>query len=188
MRLIVGISGASGAIIGCETLRVLHGMADVETHLVATEGGIRMIKEETPYSYEDACAFADCVHDDRDLGALISSGSFVTSGMVIAPCSMKSLSALAHGYDASLLVRAADVCLKERRSVVLLPREMPLNRTHLKNMLACADAGCCIIPPVLTFYNNPESIGDQIRHIIAKSLMQFGIDVPGFKAWQGFVG
>src|SRR5699024_4529211 len=114
--------------------------------------------------------------------------SFVTSGMVIAPCSMKSLSALAHGYDASLLVRAADVCLKERRSVVLLPREMPLNRTHLKNMLACADAGCCIIPPVLTFYNNSESIGDQIRHIIAKSLMQFGIDVPGFKAWQGFVG
>lgn len=184
MRLIVGISGASGAIIGIETLRALRELG-VETHLVVSKGGMVTIRDETPYSYEEVCALADCCYDDRNMGALISSGSFKTEGMVVAPCSMKSLSAIANAYDANLLVRAADVCLKEGRRVVLMPREMPLNKAHLRNMALAADSGCTLIPPMLTFYNKPTSVMDQVHHLVGKALMQFGLEAKGFKAWQG---
>ena len=184
MELIVGISGASGSPLGIEMLKQLrkHG---VETHLVVSEGGRRTIESETGLSIEEVCALADHHYDDANLGAAISSGSFVTDGMIVAPCSMKSVSAIAHAYDANLLVRAADVCLKESRRVVLLPREMPLNKTHLRNLTLCADAGCVIIPPMLTFYNHPTTLEDQVRHVAGKALMQFGLQGSGFRAWEG---
>jgi 4-hydroxy-3-polyprenylbenzoate decarboxylase len=185
MRLIIGVSGASGAIIGFEAIRILNGLENVEAHLVMTKSAIAILEDETTHTYEEICSLADYVYADDNLGALISSGSFVTDGMLIAPCSMKSLSAIANSYDANLLVRAADVCLKEGRKVVLMPREMPLNRSHLRNMLSCVESGCQILPPMLTFYNKPKTLEDQIAHIAGKALIQFGIAIPGFKAWGG---
>lgn len=134
---------------------------------------------------EKLLALADVVHDERNMAASISSGSFVTEGMIVMPCSMKSLAGIAAGYADTLIIRAADVCLKEGRKVVLVPREMPLNRIHLRNMKEAADAGCTIIPPVLTFYNGPKTIGDQINHIVGKILAQFGISYDKFVPWKG---
>lgn len=153
--------------------------------MVISKGAQKTIESETSYSVQDVEAMADYHYDDANLGALISSGSFKTSGMIVAPCSMKSASAIAHAYDANLLVRAADVCLKENRRVVLIPREMPLNTAQIKNLLECSQNGCSIIPPMLTFYNKPTSIEDQITHIVGKALMQFDLDVDGFKPWDG---
>lgn len=184
MRLIVGISGASGAILGVETLRALRSL-DVETHAVVSKGALVTLKDETGLGKSDVAALADACYDDDDLGALISSGSYSTDGMIVAPCSMKSVSAIANAYDANLLVRAADVCLKENRRVVLIPREMPLNKAHLRNLSLCADAGCCILPPMLTFYNRPTTIEEQVRHVVGKALMQFGLHFDGFKPWTG---
>lgn len=184
-RIIVGMSGASGAVLGIETLRALRALDDVESHLVMTLGAMRMVEEETDTSLDEVRALADVVYDDRDMGAFISSGSFRTDGMVVVPCSMKTLAGIAHGYDANLLVRAADVCLKENRRVVLVPREMPYGRTHLRNMLLASESGCCICPPVLTFYNHPQSLHDQVVHVVGKALMQLGLEVRNFKAWQG---
>lgn len=184
MRLIVGISGASGATLGIEMLRQLKACG-VETHLVVSEGGIKTIESETSYTLGDVQALADHHYDDANLGARISSGSYMTDGMIVAPCSMKSVSAIANAYDANLLVRAADVCLKENRRVVLLPREMPLNKAHLRNLELCADYGCTIIPPMLTFYNRPTTVQEQVVHIVGKTLMQFGLSIDGFKPWDG---
>lgn len=184
-RIIVGMSGASGAVLGIETLRALRVLDGVESHLVMTQGAMRMVEEETDLCTDEVFSLADAVYDDRDMGALISSGSFRTAGMIVAPCSMKTLSGIANGYDANLLVRAADVCLKENRRVVLMPREMPLGKTHLRNMMLAAESGCCICPPVLTFYNHPQSIRDQVVHIVGKALMQFDLELAEFKAWQG---
>lgn len=184
MRMIVGISGASGAILGIETLKALRSLG-VETHLVVSRGGMVTIESETPYSCEDVRALSSYAYDDGDMGALISSGSFVTDGMIIVPCSMKSVSAIANAYDENLLVRAADVCLKEGRKVVLMPREMPLNKAHLRNMALCADEGCVILPPMLTFYNKPTSVDDLVTHVVGKALMQFGLSKDDFKAWSG---
>lgn len=184
MRIIVGISGASCSVLGIETLKALAAQG-VETHLVISKGAKRTIPSETAYTVEEVEALASYHYDDADLGALVSSGSFATDGMIVAPCSMKSASAIAHAYDANLLVRAADVCLKENRRVVLMPREMPLNRAQLRNLLECAEGGCTILPPMLTFYNRPSTMDDQVRHAVGKALMQFGLDHEGFKPWDG---
>jgi flavin prenyltransferase len=183
MRLIVGISGASGVILGVELLKALRG-AQCETHLVLTRDAVRTMELETPYSSQEVAALASASYSPGDMSAPIASGSFKTGGMVVIPCSMKTLSAVANGYTENLLQRAADVCLKEGRKVVLVPRETPLNRIHLKNLLAASEAGCVVLPPVLTFYNRPASIQDMIDHLVGKILQQFDLEFPGFRAWD----
>lgn len=185
-RLIVGISGASGVLLGYELLKTLREQVDAELHLVVSDGAKRNFELETSLKLEDVYALADHVHDDHNLAAVISSGSFVTSGMIVAPCSMKTLSGIANGYSDNLLVRAADVCLKEGRRVVLVPREMPLSRVHLRNLQSASDAGCAIVPPMLTFYNGAETLQGQMVHVIGKVLMQFGIESKQFKPWENF--
>jgi len=185
MRIIVGISGASGVEMGLSLLRALKAQPDCETHLVMTKGAKATWKQESAKSLEELALEADFHHDDEDLGAAISSGSFETAGMAVLPCSMKTLSAVANGYAAGLLVRAADVCLKEGRKVVLCPRETPLGKVHLKNMLQAAELGCSILPPMLTFYNDFASVAEQIDHIVGKILMQFGLRHGSFRPWQG---
>lgn len=185
MRLIVGISGATGVIMGYELLKILKRIPDCETHLVISEGARKNFELETELAIQDVEALADFCHDNKNLAAAISSGSFKTDGMIVLPCSMKSLSGIANGYADNLLVRAVDVCLKENRRVVIVPREMPLGKIHIKNMAIAADLGCAIIPPMLTFYNAPDNLHDQVTHVIGKILMQFGIDLKEFKSWQG---
>lgn len=183
--MIVGISGASGVIMGYRLLQELRRRGDVETHLIVSEGAERTFSLETDVSMNEVRAAADFVHDNRDVGALVASGSFKTEGMAVVPCSMRTLSGIAHGYDENLLIRAADVCLKERRPVVLVPRETPLNAAHLRNMaLACQD-GCRILPPMLTFYNRSETLEEQVAHVVGKVLMQFGLTSPSFRPWEG---
>jgi 4-hydroxy-3-polyprenylbenzoate decarboxylase len=183
MRLIVGISGASGAILGVELLKALQKAPDCETHLVISEHAAQTLMLETPYSPEEVQGLAKVYYSDNDLSAAIASGSYKTNGMVVAPCSMKTLAAIATGNANTLLQRAADVCLKEGRKVVLVPRETPLNLIHLRNLVAAAEAGCVILPPMLTFYHHPRSIQDLIDHLIGKIFLQFDLDYPGFKGW-----
>ena len=185
MRLIVGISGATGVQIGYRLLEVLGQRGDIEVHLVVSEGAQVIFDRETDVTMREVEALADVVWDNRNLAAAISSGSFVTDGMIVAPCSMKSLSAIANAYDDDLLVRAADVCAKEGRKVVLVPREMPMNRAHLRNMLQACEDGYVIMPPVLTFYNGCETTADQVDHVVGKVLMQFGLTHDRFKPWEG---
>ena len=185
MRIIVGISGATGVVMGYKLLKTLKNISDYEIHLIITEGASKNFELETDIHIKDVKALAHYCHDNKNLAAAISSGSFKTDGMIILPCSMKSLSGIAHGYADNLLVRAADVCLKENRKVVIAPREMPLGKIHLKNMSLAADLGCSIIPPMLTFYNAPDNLNDQITHVIGKILMQFDLNIKEFKSWQG---
>lgn len=185
MRLIVGISGASGVVMGYYLLKVLHQLSDVETHLVVTEGAMKNFSLETDLTMEQVISLADVVHDNKNMAASISSGSFVTDGMIIIPASMKTVSGIANGFAENLLLRAADVSLKENRKVVMIPREMPLSRIHLKNLKKCADYGCIVIPPMLTFYNESNSIEKQVNHIIGKILRQFGIQFDKFVEWRG---
>lgn len=184
-RLIVGISGADGVCMGARLLRILRGMEDIETHLVMTDAAERNFTIEGSDTPADVRALADVCHGIGDLAASIASGSFITEGMIIAPCSMKSLAALVSGYTDNLLQRAADVCLKEGRRVVIIPREMPLGRIHLRNLLAASELGCVVVPPVLTFYNAPQSVMDHVDHILAKALMPFGIIPGNFRPWEG---
>ena len=184
MRIIVGISGASGVEMGSSLLKALKAQG-CETHLVITRGAELTWKQESSRPLAELSSEADFRHDDEDLTAVIASGTFVTAGMAVLPCSMKTLSAVANGYASGLLTRAADVCLKEGRKVVLCPREMPLGKIHLKNMLQAADLGCSIIPPMLTFYNNAASVAEQVDHIVGKILMQFGLRHDSFRPWQG---
>ena len=184
MRLIVGITGASGVIMGYELLRVLRDMEDVETHLVMTESAERTFGHETALSLEEVRSQADIFYDAKNLAADISSGSFRTGGMIVIPCSMKTVAGIVSGFSENLLLRAADVCLKEGRKVILVPREMPLNRIHLKNLLEAADAGCRILPPVLTFYNGADTVEKQVQHILGKILMQFDIEYAPFVPWK----
>jgi len=185
MRLIVGISGASGVILGYELLRALRRIPECEVHLVVSSGAERNFACETSLSMADVRSLAHTVHDNHNLAASISSGSFVTAGMIVAPCSMKTAAGIASGYSDNLLLRAADVCLKENRRVVIAPREMPLSRVHLRNIKEAADCGCVIIPPMLTFYNGADTLQKQTDHIIGKILMQFGIDYREFVPWAG---
>ncbi|MDD4321091.1 MAG: UbiX family flavin prenyltransferase [Acidaminococcaceae bacterium] len=185
MRLIVGISGASGVVMGYQMLKVLKQIPDIEVHLVVTEGAVKNFACETDITLEDVTALADYNHSNKNMAASISSGSFKTDGIIVIPCSMKTVSGIASGFAANLLLRAVDVCLKESRKVVIVPREMPLSRIHLRNIKEAADNGCIVVPPMLTFYNGSNSVEKQINHIIGKVLMQFGIDYEKFIAWKG---
>lgn len=156
-----------------------------ETHLIISEGARRTIELETTCSFGDVAALASQCHPLNDVAASISSGTFKTAGMVVIPCSMKTLSGIAHGFSENLLLRAADVVLKERRKMVLVARETPLNAIHLANMTTLANLGVVILPPMLTFYSRPETVQDMTRHIVGKVLDVFGLDAAYFKRWAG---
>jgi len=187
MRLIVGITGATGVIYGVRLLERLRD-AGVETHLVISRWGARTLTHETPYSREQVEALAHTTYAPGDMGAAISSGSFQTAGMVIVPCSAKTLAAIAHGFGDGLIHRAADVVLKERRKLLLAVREAPLSDIHLENMLKLSRMGAVILPPVPAFYNNPSSIEEIVDHTVARLLDQFGVEVPGAPRWSGEMG
>ena len=183
MRLIIGISGSSAPIYGIRVLEVLHDLG-VETHLILTEGARRTIALETNHTVDQIVALASATHDARNLAASPSSGSFRTDGMIVAPCSMKTLSAIAHSYSADLLVRAADVTLKERRKLVLVPREPPLHLGHLRNMLAVTEMGAVVLPPTPAFYHQPRTIDDLINQTVGKILDQFSLEHQLFRRWS----
>lgn len=184
-RIIVGISGASGVILGYRLLQKLADLPEVETHLVITEGARQTFCCETNLAVSQAEALADYVYDNRDLAAKISSGSFETAGMIVLPCSMKSLSQFVCGNAENLLARSADVCLKEGRKIVLVPREMPLSKLHLRNLSLAAELGFVIIPPMLTFYNGLRTLEEQMDHILGKIFSQFHWQSDWFRPWQG---
>ena len=183
-RLIVGLTGATGAILGVRLLDALKD-CDVESHLVISRWAQRTIEHETPYTVKQVCALASVYHNSTNMAAEISSGSFITDGMVIIPCSMRTLGSIAHGYGEHLVHRAADVVLKERRRLVLVVRESPLSELHLESMLKLARMGVRIVPPMPAFYNHPKSINDIVDHIVARVLDQFGISAPFAKRWDG---
>ncbi|HXF75883.1 MAG TPA: UbiX family flavin prenyltransferase [Methylomirabilota bacterium] len=183
-RLIVGISGATGAIYGVRLLEVLSKIEDIETHLVLTKAAKMTIQVETPFSVKDVEAMADVVHDVNNVGASISSGSFRTEGIVIAPCSMKSMGGIAHSLGGDLLVRAADVVLKERKKLVLVVRETPLHLGHLEAMVTLTRMGAVIFPPVPAFYHRPKTLDDVINQTATRILDQFNIDVELFRRWD----
>lgn len=183
-RLIVGMSGATGAIYGIRILEVLSRLKDVESHLVLTRAAKMTIQVETSYSVRDVEEMASVVHDINNIGASISSGSFRTEGMVIAPCSMKSMGGIAHSIGGDLLVRAADVVLKERKRLVLVARETPLHLGHLENMVALTRMGAMIFPPVPAFYHRPKTLDDVINQTVTRILDQFGIEVTLFERWS----
>lgn len=184
-RIIVGLSGSSGAIYGVRLVEVLSTLPDVETHLVVSGGAKATIAHETDRSAEDVMDQADVVYEDNQLGAAIASGTFVTDGMIVAPCSMKSLSSIANSYDSNLITRAADVCLKERRRLVLVVRETPLHAGHLRLMAQATDSGAVILPPVPGFYARPKTIADIVDHTVTKILDQFGLDAALIERWSG---
>lgn len=184
MRIIVGITGASGAIFGVRMLQALRSLG-VETHLVMSRWARATLLQETGLSIEDVSGLASVVHAGDNQAAPISSGSFKTDGMVIAPCSMKTLAAIRSGYSDNLLSRAADVILKERRKLVLLARESPLSEIHLENMLALTRMGAVIFPPVPGFYNQPKTIDDLVLYIVGRVLDQFGLELPDMARWAG---
>jgi flavin prenyltransferase len=183
-RLIVGITGATGTIFGVRVLQLLHG-SGVETHLVVSKWAGRTLAHETPYSLKEVQDLATESYASGDQGAAISSGSFVTLGMVIAPCSMRTLAAVAHGLGDNLIHRAADVILKERRKLVLVVRESPFNEIHLENMLKLARMGVVILPPVPAFYNHPQSLDDMVNHIAMRVVDQFDIHLDVMNRWDG---
>ena len=184
MKIIVGVSGASGVVMAWYLLLALR-RAECETHLVVTESARQTWELETEKPFSDLESLANRVYDSGDMAANISSGSFVTDGMIVLPCSMKTLAGVVSGYTDNLLLRAADVCLKEGRRLVLCPRETPLGRVHLRNLLAASELGCTIVPPMLTFYNAPQTLEDQINHIVGKALLPFGIQSGDFVPWGG---
>ena len=185
-RLIVGISGASGAQYGIRLLQVLQALAQIETHLIISQAARRTIALETDFSLREVTALADVYHDVRDIAASVSSGSFRTAGMVILPCSVKTLSGIVHSYADDLLVRAADVVLKERRTLVLGVRETPLHLGHLRLMTQAAELGAVIMPPVPAFYHRPQTLDDIIDQTVNRVLDQFAIELPQdlFRRWQ----
>ena len=183
-KIIVGMTGASGAIFGVRLLETMR-KARVETHLVMSKWAQATIEHEMKITVQDVRALASVVHGNANLGATISSGSFVTDGMVIAPCSMRTLGAIAHGTGDNLIHRAADVVLKERRRLVVVPREMPLSDIHLENMLKLSRAGAVIMPPMPAFYTHPQSLDEMVDHIVARILDQFGIAAKQAKRWNG---
>lgn len=185
MRLIIGISGSTGAIYGVRLLEVLHLLPGMEIHLVMSEGAKTTISYETEYRLEEVMEWAHTVHDPRNVGASIASGTFLTSGMIVAPCSMKTLSSIANSYNDNLLTRAADVCLKERRRLVLLVRETPLHLGHLRLMTAVTECGGIILPPVPGFYQKPKTLLDLVDHSLGKALDLFGIEHHLYPRWNG---
>jgi len=184
-RLIVGITGATGSAYGVRLLRRLREVGGYETHLVISEAGVLNVHQELGLKRRDVEVLADVVHHWRDIGASIASGSFQSSGMVIAPCSMRTLAAVALGLSDNLITRAADVILKERRRLVLLPREAPLNLAHLRNMLSVTEMGGIIFPPVPALYHHPKSIEEMVDHTVSRVLDLFHIDAGPAPRWTG---
>ncbi|TAK47330.1 MAG: UbiX family flavin prenyltransferase [Xanthobacteraceae bacterium] len=183
-RLVVGITGATGAIFGVRLLEALKN-SDVETHLVLSKWGMQTIEHETSFSVQQVKALASVTHSEGNMGASVSSGSFVTEGMAIVPCSMRTVAAIANGVGDHLVHRAADVVLKERRRLVLVAREMPLSDIHLENLLKLSRMGVTIMPPMPAFYNHPQSIDDIVNHVVARILDQFGIPADFARRWEG---
>ncbi|AIU73549.1 3-octaprenyl-4-hydroxybenzoate carboxy-lyase [Hafnia alvei FB1] len=186
-RLIIGISGASGAIYGVRLLEVLQGVPDIETHLIMSNAARQTLALETDLQLRDVQSLADVVHDSRDIAASVSSGSFKTAGMVILPCSMKTLSGIVHSYTDNLLTRAADVVLKEHRRLVLCVRETPLHLGHLRMMTTAAELGAIVMPPVPAFYHRPQTLQDIIDQTVNRVIDQFDIEMPEdlFTRWGG---
>ena len=186
-RLIIGISGASGAIYGVRLLEVLQGVPDIETHLIMSNAARQTLALETDLQLRDVQSLADVVHDSRDIAASVSSGSFKTAWMVILPCSMKTLSGIVHSYTDNLLTRAADVVLKEHRRLVLCVRETPLHLGHLRMMTTAAELGAIVMPPVPAFYHRPQTLQDIIDQTVNRVIDQFDIEMPEdlFTRWGG---
>lgn len=184
-RLIVAITGATGSIYGIRMLEILREVGGWETHLIVSDAGALNAWQDHALTRKDIGKLADVVHNVRDVGATIASGSFVTDGMVIAPCSMKTLAGVAHAFSDNLITRAADVILKERRRLVLLPREAPLNLAHLRNMVAVTEMGGIIFPPVPAFYSHARSIDAMVDHTVGRVLDLFGIAHGRVKRWEG---
>jgi len=184
MKVIVAISGASGAVLGVRLLQTLSAQG-VETHLLVSKWGQQTLEHETPHTLQELRRMAAHAHAAGDLGATIASGSFRTDAMVVAPCSMRTLAAIAAGTSETLIQRAADVVIKEKRPLVLLPREMPLSAIHLENMLKLARLGVTIMPPVPAFYNHPRSVADIVDHIVARVLDQLGLEADFARRWDG---
>lgn len=183
-RIIVAITGASGAIYGIRTLQLL-GDLDVETHLILTPSAQRTIAHETNHKIDEVKDLADHLHHPRDIGAAVSSGSFVTAGMLVAPCSIKTLSGIANSYNDELVVRAADVCLKERRRVVLMLRETPLHAGHIDLMARATASGAIVMPPVPPFYALPRTVDEIVDQTVSRALELLDITVPGIRRWDG---
>jgi flavin prenyltransferase len=183
-RIIIGISGASGAILGIRTLKTLRTHPEVETHLIVSPAARLTIQQETDWKVNDVLALADVVHKHNDIGASIASGSFDTFGMIVIPCSIKSLSAIANSYSDNLLSRAADVTLKEGRPLLLVVREAPLHRGHLRLMDLAAQAGAIIFPPVPAFYARPATLDEMVNHIVGRALARIGIENDSYLKWQ----
>lgn len=186
MKLITAVTGASGVIMSYYFLQELKQAAPgCEIHLILSDCAKTTWQLETDRPLTHLTDLADCLYDNHNLAAAVSSGSFVTDGMVILPCSMKTVAGIAAGYTENLIIRAADVCMKEGRKVVIAPREMPLSKLHLRNLTTLSDLNCVIIPPVLTFYNQADTVEKQIRHIVGKILLQFKITPLHFDSWEG---
>ncbi len=185
MKIVVGISGSTGAIYGVRLVEVLHTSLDIETHLVISDAAKQTIEYETGWRVSEVEAMATEVYDNHNLGAAISSGSFPTEGMIIAPCSIKSLSSVANSFNDTLLSRAADVTLKERRKLVMLVRETPLQRGHLRLMLEVTENGGVILPPMPSFYHLPKTVDDIVNHTVQRALDQFRIEKGLFERWTG---
>ena len=186
-RLIIGISGASGVIYGIRLLEILRDVADIETHLVMSTAAATTISLETDYRVEAVNDLADVVYGFKNIAAAIASGSFKTQGMIVAPCSMKTLAGIAYSFSDNLLLRAADVVLKDRRRLVLMPRETPLHVGHLRTMLRAAEMGAIIVPPLPAFYHKPQTIDDIVNQTVNRVLDLVDVELPSdlFTRWQG---
>ena len=187
-RLIVGITGATGAVYGVEILRTLKSVGGWESHLVLSDAGALNVWHELKMKRREVEKLADVAYHPKDIAAAISSGSYLTDGMVIAPCSMKTLAAVAHAHADDLVSRAADVILKERRRLVLVPRETPLNLAHLRNMVAVTEMGGIVFPPVPAFYAAPKTLDELVAHTVARVLDLFGVHSARLARWQGMKG
>ncbi|HEV7617876.1 MAG TPA: UbiX family flavin prenyltransferase [Burkholderiaceae bacterium] len=184
-RLIVAITGATGAVYGVRLLQVLRGISDIEIHLMVSDAGVLNLHQELDMNRKDVEALAHVVHNVRDIGASIASGSFQSEGMIIAPCSMKTLAAIAHGLSDNLIARAADVALKERRRLVLMVRETPFNLAHLRNMTAVTEMGGIIYPPLPGFYQRPQTIAEMVDHTVGRVIDLFAIPHALTPRWNG---
>ncbi len=184
-RLIVAITGATGALYGVRLLQLLRDMPDIETHLVVSEAGVLNLHQELDMNRKDVEALAHVAHNVRDIGAAVASGSFLSEGMIVAPCSMKTLASVAHGMSENLITRAADVVLKERRRLVLMVRETPFNLAHLRNMTMVTEMGGIIFPPLPGFYHKPQSITEMVDHTIGRVLDLYAIPHALAPRWAG---
>jgi len=185
-RLVIAMTGATGAIYGVRMLQVLQQQEDWESHLVISSAGLVNLKYELEMSRSELYALADVTHGIDDIASTIASGSFKTEGVIVAPCSMKTLAAIAHGFGDNLISRSADVALKERRRVIIMPRETPLNLAHIRNMASATEMGAIIFPPMPAFYNKSNSIAAMVDEGVGRVLDMFGVDVEGlFTPWEG---